>query len=60
MKTRAIWKKGQKLVPTRVGPGVINGLAIEDVAKAETPKGGPKIYNLDSLKHHFGPIKKID
>ena len=60
IKTRATRKKGQKLMPTWVGPGIIPWVGNRGEAKVETPKGGMKTYNLDLLKHYFGPIEKID
>ena len=60
MKTRATRKKGQKLMPTWVDPGVITWVGNRGGVKVETPKGGTKTYKLDSLKHYFGPIDKID
>ena len=60
MKTRTTRKKGQKLMPTWVSLGIITWVGNRGGAKVETPKGGTKTYNLDSLKHYFGPIEKID
>ena len=60
MKTHATRRKGQKLMPIWVGPGVITWVGDRGAAKVETPKGGTKTYNLDSLKHYFGPVEKID
>ena len=60
MKTCAAQKKGQKLLPTWVGPRVITWAGNRGAAKVEILKGGMKTYNLYFLKLYFGPIKKID
>ena len=60
MKTHATRKKGQNLMPVWVGPRIITWVGNRGGAKVETLKGGIKTYNLDSLKHYFGQIERID
>ena len=59
-KGRRDGRRDRSSCPHGSAHGVITWVGNRGAAKVETPKGGMKIYNLDSLKLYFGPIKKID